>query len=181
MRSLSLFVHLSNPSSRTMVLELTLPLREISTCNLPGGNGWPARKADLTAICEPTVYNMWRPLLLTTLWASTACYRTRFTYTFKRHFSVVSFKILYSFERNGPPSSRFQTLLECETNKEFWLPLIKPTFLLTCFQSSRSCSGNVIGYSTTFQHSVALCTSDRMFHFGCAASVNIYSSSLYLQ
>jgi hypothetical protein len=36
----------------------------------------PARKADnLIAICEPTVYKMWEPRRLTTLWASTACYR----------------------------------------------------------------------------------------------------------
>jgi hypothetical protein len=31
-------------------------LTEMSTRNLPGGKGWPERKADnLTAICEPTV------------------------------------------------------------------------------------------------------------------------------
>jgi hypothetical protein len=29
----------------------------MSTRNIPGGEGWPARKADnLTAICEPIVY-----------------------------------------------------------------------------------------------------------------------------
>jgi hypothetical protein len=34
----------------------TQPLTEMSTMNLPGGKGQPARKADnLTAICEPTV------------------------------------------------------------------------------------------------------------------------------
>jgi hypothetical protein len=34
----------------------TQPLTEMSTRNLPGGKGRPARKADsLTAICEPTV------------------------------------------------------------------------------------------------------------------------------
>jgi hypothetical protein len=32
----------------------TQPLKEMSTRNLPGGKGQPARKADnLTAICEP--------------------------------------------------------------------------------------------------------------------------------
>jgi hypothetical protein len=42
-----------DPSSRTMALGSTLPLTEMSTRNLPGGKGWPARKADnLTAICE---------------------------------------------------------------------------------------------------------------------------------
>jgi hypothetical protein len=65
-----------NPSSRTIALESTQLLREICTRNLPGGNGGPARKADnLTAICE----RMWEPRCLTTLWASTSCYRDRFT------------------------------------------------------------------------------------------------------
>jgi hypothetical protein len=45
-----------NPSSRTMALGLTQPLTEMSTRNIPGGNGRPARKADnLTAICEPII------------------------------------------------------------------------------------------------------------------------------
>jgi hypothetical protein len=39
-----------------MALGSTQPLTEMSTKNLPGGNGRPARKADnLTAICEPIV------------------------------------------------------------------------------------------------------------------------------
>jgi hypothetical protein len=39
-----------------LVLESTQPLTEMSTRNLPGGNGWPERKADnLTTICEPIV------------------------------------------------------------------------------------------------------------------------------
>jgi hypothetical protein len=33
----------------------TQPLTEMSTRNLPGGKGRPARSADLTAICEPIV------------------------------------------------------------------------------------------------------------------------------
>jgi hypothetical protein len=45
-----------NPSSRTMAMESTKPLTEMSTRNLVGGKGWPALKADnLTAICEPIV------------------------------------------------------------------------------------------------------------------------------
>jgi hypothetical protein len=45
-----------NPSSRTVALEFTQPLTEISTRNLPGSKGLPARKADnLIAICEPIV------------------------------------------------------------------------------------------------------------------------------
>jgi hypothetical protein len=51
------FFSLPNPSSRTMALGLTQPLTEMSTRNLPGGKGRPAREADkLTAICEPIVY-----------------------------------------------------------------------------------------------------------------------------
>jgi hypothetical protein len=39
-----------------MALGSTQPQTEMSTRNLPGGKGWPARKVDnLTAICEPIV------------------------------------------------------------------------------------------------------------------------------
>jgi hypothetical protein len=51
------FFNLPNPSSRTMALVSTQPLTEMSTRNIPGGKGWPVRKADnLTAICELIVY-----------------------------------------------------------------------------------------------------------------------------
>jgi hypothetical protein len=51
-------------------------LIEMSTRNLPGGKGRPARKADnLTTIYESIVYKMWQPRLLTILLASTTCYR----------------------------------------------------------------------------------------------------------
>jgi hypothetical protein len=61
----------------------TQPLAEMSTRNLPDGKGRPARKADnLIAICEPIIQKMWEPRRLTTLWASTACYRDSFTFTF---------------------------------------------------------------------------------------------------
>jgi hypothetical protein len=44
-------------SSRTMALESTQSLTEMSTRKLSGGKGWPARKVDnLTAICEPIVW-----------------------------------------------------------------------------------------------------------------------------
>jgi hypothetical protein len=40
----------------------TQPLTEMSTSNLPGGRGRPAREAkNFTAICEPIVYKMWEP------------------------------------------------------------------------------------------------------------------------
>jgi hypothetical protein len=49
-------------SSRTIGLRLTQPPIEMSTRNLPGGKGRPARKAHhLTAICEPIVQKMWEP------------------------------------------------------------------------------------------------------------------------
>jgi hypothetical protein len=64
-----------------MALGSTQPQTEMSTRNLPAGKGRPARKADnLTAICEPIVYKMWEPRILTTLWVSTACYRDSFTF-----------------------------------------------------------------------------------------------------
>jgi hypothetical protein len=47
----------SNPSSHIMTQELTHPVTEMSTSNLPRGRGWPVHKADnLTTICEPIVY-----------------------------------------------------------------------------------------------------------------------------
>jgi hypothetical protein len=46
----------SNPSSRTVFLESTQSLTEMSTRNLPGGKRRSAHKADnLTAISEPIV------------------------------------------------------------------------------------------------------------------------------
>jgi hypothetical protein len=48
--------NLPNPSSRTMALESTQPLTEMSTRNLSGGKGRPARNSDkFTAICEPII------------------------------------------------------------------------------------------------------------------------------
>jgi hypothetical protein len=65
-----------------MALGSTQPLTEMSTRNLPGGKGWPARKADnLTAICEPIVYIMGEPRRLTNLWAFKACYKDSFAPT----------------------------------------------------------------------------------------------------
>jgi hypothetical protein len=48
-----------NPYSRTMALESTQPLTEMSTRNLHGAEKRPTRKADNPhAICGPTVYRM---------------------------------------------------------------------------------------------------------------------------
>jgi hypothetical protein len=55
---------------------------ELSTRNLPGGEGRPVRKADnLAAIFEPIAWKMWRPRPLTTLRASTACYSDSFNFS----------------------------------------------------------------------------------------------------
>jgi hypothetical protein len=55
MKSL-IFFNWLNPSSRTMALGSTQPLTEMSTRNLPGGEGPPAHMADnLTAIYEAIV------------------------------------------------------------------------------------------------------------------------------
>jgi hypothetical protein len=55
MRSLGFF-NSPNPSSRTIALGSTQSVTEMSTRNLPGGKGRPARKADnLTAICKPII------------------------------------------------------------------------------------------------------------------------------
>jgi hypothetical protein len=82
MRSMN-FSNLRNPSSRTMVLGSTQPLKEMSTRNVLGGKERPARKADnLAAICEPNVYKIGEPRRLTALWASTACYRDSFNFYF---------------------------------------------------------------------------------------------------
>jgi hypothetical protein len=75
-----MFFNLPNPSSHTMALGMTQPPTEMSTTNLPGDKRLLACRADnLTAICEPTVYKMWEPECLTTLWASTAYYRESFS------------------------------------------------------------------------------------------------------
>jgi hypothetical protein len=80
------FFNWPNPYSSTMALGSTQFLTEIGTKILPEGKRWPARKADnLTAICESTVYKMWEPRRLTTLWASTACYRDGFTLRYITH------------------------------------------------------------------------------------------------
>jgi hypothetical protein len=66
-----------------MALVSTQSLTEMSTRNFPGGKGLPAHRADnLTAIYEPIIYKMWEPRRLTTLRASTACYRNSFIFYF---------------------------------------------------------------------------------------------------
>jgi hypothetical protein len=59
-----------------MALESTQPLTEMSTRNLPRDKERPARMADNLTDC----LKIWEPRRLTTLWASTACYRDSFTF-----------------------------------------------------------------------------------------------------
>jgi hypothetical protein len=60
------FFNLPNLSFRNMALKSTQTLTEMSTRNLPGGKGQPARKADkLNIIYEQTVWKMWEPRPLT--------------------------------------------------------------------------------------------------------------------
>jgi hypothetical protein len=64
-----------------MALGSTQLLTEMSTRNLSGGKGRPARKADnLIAICDPIIWKIWEPGRLKTPWASTACYRDSFNF-----------------------------------------------------------------------------------------------------
>jgi hypothetical protein len=52
-----------------MALGSTQPLPELSTRDLPGGKGRPARKTDnLTDIYESIVQKIWEPRRLTTLY-----------------------------------------------------------------------------------------------------------------
>jgi hypothetical protein len=70
-----------------MALESTQLLTEMSTRNLPGGTGRPARKTDnLTTICgADRLEKRWNPRRLITLWAFTACY------------SEIAFYIIYYY------------------------------------------------------------------------------------
>jgi hypothetical protein len=55
----------------------------MSTRIFLGGKGQPACKVDnITAICELIAKKMCEPQRLTTLWASTSCYRDSFTFYF---------------------------------------------------------------------------------------------------
>jgi hypothetical protein len=66
MRSLDFSIYLILPAA-LWPLWSTQPPTELSTRNLPGGKGRPARKVDNpTAICESTVKKMWKPRRFTT-------------------------------------------------------------------------------------------------------------------
>jgi hypothetical protein len=74
-RSLDFSVYLIFPAAIFSLGSTQLPT-EMSTRDLPGCEGQPARKADsFTAICELIVWKMWGLQRFTTLWASAASYR----------------------------------------------------------------------------------------------------------
>jgi hypothetical protein len=73
-RSLDFFFNLLNPSNRIVASGFAQPLSKMNkSC-------WdkerPARKADSIAFCELFIYKLWEPGSHTTLYASTARYRT---------------------------------------------------------------------------------------------------------
>jgi hypothetical protein len=112
------FFNLPNPSSCTMALGATQTLTEMSTRNIPGGEGRPAHKADnLTAICEPIVYKMWEPQHLTTLWVSTARYRDTYTYLYLLVVKLTGLELPPSF---GTGEGSLRVL-------RFSLPILIPT------------------------------------------------------
>jgi hypothetical protein len=89
-----------NPSSRTMAMGSTQPLKEMSTRNLRSGKTRPVRKADnLTAINDQVVQKMWDPRRFTLLWASTACYSDSFIFVFNHrwfHLALMSITVYNS-------------------------------------------------------------------------------------
>jgi hypothetical protein len=98
-----------------MTLGSTQPLTEMSTRNLPGCKGRPARQADLTAICEPIVYKIWEPRRLTTLWAFMACYRDSFTFLFCYHETVTKEGDLHIFDSKPVNTNHAFTSVTIET------------------------------------------------------------------
>jgi hypothetical protein len=63
-----------------MALGSSQPLTEMSTRNVPGGEGRPARKAD-NHLWADYLDKIWEPRRLTTLCAFTTCYRDSFFFT----------------------------------------------------------------------------------------------------
>jgi hypothetical protein len=54
-----------------MALGTTHHLAELNTSNVPEGKAWPGLKVP---IYELTIYLMWHPRRLTSLWVFTTCY-----------------------------------------------------------------------------------------------------------
>jgi hypothetical protein len=72
----TVFFNIPNHYICIMSVRWTQPLTEMSTRKLPWGEKRPAHKAEnLDVICERIVQKVWDPRRLTTLCASTACYK----------------------------------------------------------------------------------------------------------
>jgi hypothetical protein len=54
----------------------------VCSASLHREESWAVTGRTNSAICEPTIYKMWEPRRLTTLWTSRACYRDSFTCCF---------------------------------------------------------------------------------------------------
>jgi hypothetical protein len=81
------FFKLPNPPILFMAVELSQASNRNQYRESSWGKGPLELEADLTAFCEPTIYKMWEPRCLTTLWASTACYRDSFAFLMAKSFS----------------------------------------------------------------------------------------------
>jgi hypothetical protein len=93
-----------------MALGSTQTLTEMSTRNLPGVKGRPARGADnLTAIYKPIVQKMWEPRRLITPWAFTACYRDSFTF----YVRMICSKMIMNVEYVEMQGKRSWPILRC--------------------------------------------------------------------
>jgi hypothetical protein len=104
-----------------MTLGSTQPLTEISTRNFPGGKGWPELKTDsLTATCGPVVCKMCEPRRLTTLSASTVCYRDSFTMETYRRMEKQVTQIHNTWARwNSMANFTFVSLHACGRNHSY--------------------------------------------------------------
>jgi hypothetical protein len=63
---------------------------------------------NIIAICEPIVYKMWEPRRLTALWASKACYRATFTFTFSHMEGIQNVNKIIIFRSNHGNETRVE-------------------------------------------------------------------------
>jgi hypothetical protein len=164
-----------------MALESTQPLTEMSTRNLPGCKGRPARKADyFTAICEPIDYKILEPRRLTTLCASKAYYRDSFTYNIGHHRtskykpSEKSYCTLVSLNFSDPrnrtifgmtPYSPVKFTYVSEEHTASICRLKRPTLLISCLPYSKSYDPPKRRHTPTVLHCVPMEKESYAFNF----------------